>query len=106
MKNESLITKFEANPDENDDVRDSMVFYRRHYEGIKYLPDSEFVPLIKCIFEYAFYEKEIELTGLAMNLFQNFIKPQIDANKRKYIYSKKGGRPKKNTNNQESNNDQ
>ena len=53
--------------------------------------------LFEAICEYALNDTEIELTGAADGMFK-LLKPQLDANTRKYENGCKGGRPKKNLN--------
>ena len=82
--------------------RESFVFYRGFFEAIKEMPEGEIAGAFLALCEYALNG---EITR-EMTQFQNcmFIcmKPQIDANNKKYENGKKGGRPKggKVTNNQ------
>lgn len=82
-------------------MRDSLVFYRSFYEALNCLPDEEYLKAIKMVLDYALNDIEPTVnTGMAYAVFL-LIKPQIDANNRRYIngckgaeYGKLGGRPK------------
>lgn len=78
--------------------RDSFIFYRSFYEAIRELADEEQIKVYKAISEYALDGNELELTGVSKAIF-TLIKPQIDANTKRYENGKKGGRkPKQNQN--------
>ena len=92
-------------------TRDSFIFYASFYEAMRCLDDVAYVAVSKAVNEYALYGNEIELDGTAKGFFQ-LIKPQIDANNKRYEngkkgaeYGKLGGRPRKNNpdNNPEEN---
>lgn len=72
--------------------RDSFVFYRSFYECIKELPQKSAYPLLMALCEYALNGKESDLKGLEAGIFA-MMKPQIDANNKRYENGKKGGRP-------------
>ena len=74
--------------------RESILFYRSFYEVSKSLPEDEGNKFLRALLDYAFYGTEPELDGVSASFFM-LIKPQIDANNRKYENGKKGGRPKK-----------
>lgn len=74
--------------------RESILFYRTFYEVSKSLPEDEGNKFLRALLDYAFYGTEPELDGVSASFFM-LIKPQIDANNRKYENGKKGGRPKK-----------
>ena len=83
-------------------TRDSFIFYASFYEAMRCLDDAAYVAVSKAVNEYALYGNEIELDGTAKGFFQ-LIKPQIDANNKRYEngkkgaeYGKLGGRPRKN----------
>lgn len=78
-------------------MRDSFIFYRSFYEGLKELPEKEQLELFKAICEKAIYDNDYEPKGLAKALYI-LIAPQIEANTKRYEDGKKGGRPKKNNN--------
>ena len=76
-------------------MRDSFIFYRSFYESLKTLKSREKQKLFEAICEYALNGEEIELFGAADGMFK-LLKPQLDANTRKYENGCKGGRPKQN----------
>lgn len=73
--------------------RDSFVFYRSFYEAIKDLDTIEQSNLLCAICELALNGNEIELNGISSTIFK-LIKPQINANLKRYKNGSKGGRPK------------
>lgn len=73
--------------------RESFVFYRSFYECVKEMPPKSANALFIAICEYALNRKEPDLKGLESGIFA-MIKPQIDANNKRYENGKKGGRPK------------
>ena len=75
--------------------RESFVFYMSFYEALKDLPDETYVRLSKALCEYALHGVVPELEGFEKSIFIA-IKPQIDANNKRYENGQKGGRPKKN----------
>jgi hypothetical protein len=75
-------------------VRDGIVFYKTFYESISELPEENALNIYNAIFKYAFFDEEPELSGIEKAIF-TIIKPQIDANNKKYENGKKGGRPPK-----------
>lgn len=77
-------------------MKDSVVFYKSFYDGIKCLPPEEQIKAYNMVFEYAFNGTEPAEQSLA-NVAFTLIKPQIDANIRRMENGKKGGRPKKET---------
>ena len=79
--------------------KDGFVFYRSFYEAGSCLNDSQFRELINAICQYALDSKEPDLNGVVSGMFQ-LIKPQIDANNKRYENGLKGGRPKKPNDNQ------
>lgn len=76
--------------------RDSFIFYKSFYEAIKETDKETQNQLFNAICQKALYEKDIELTGTARILYV-LIKPQLEANSKRYADGKKGGRPKKET---------
>jgi len=78
-------------------MRDSFIFYRSFFEAAKTLKMKDKLKLFEAICEYALNDTEIELSGAADGMFK-LLKPQLDANTRKYENGCKGGRPKKNLN--------
>ena len=82
--------------------RDSFIFYRSFFEASKPLPKEQKAELFDQICEYALNQNEIDLQELPKAMFQ-LIKPQLDANYKRYVNGKKGGRktklePKRNQN--------
>ena len=78
-------------------MRDSFIFYRSFYESIKELNQEDQLELYKAIMEFQFENKEIKLLGISKAIFP-LIKPQLEANNKRYENGKKGGAPKGNTN--------
>lgn len=74
--------------------RESFVFYRSFYEAINELPEETQLEVYKAITSYALEGELTELAGLPKVIF-TLIKPQLDANNKKYLDGKKGGRPPK-----------
>lgn len=77
---------------QKDIVRDSYVFYKSFYDAIKELSTNNQVVLYNAINEYALNDVIPELKGSAKSVF-TLIKPQIDANKKRWLNGFKGGRP-------------
>ena len=69
-------------------MRESVVFYRSFYEAIKELPDEYQLEVFRAISEYSFLGEEPEMNGISKAIF-SLIKPQIDANNRKYENGKR-----------------
>lgn len=83
-----------------DNKRESFVFYRSFYEAINAMPEESQLVLFKAIFSYSLDFKSPNLNGIE-NTVWLLIKPQLDANIKKYkngckgaIHGFKGGRPK------------
>lgn len=70
-----------------------MVFYRSFYEAIKELPLDVQSKVYSAIFEYSLNFNEVVLKGLPKTIF-TLIKPQLDANNKRFENGKKGGRKK------------
>lgn len=64
-------------------ARDSFIFYRSFYEAISELPKENQADTYDAIMQYALNQKEIELTGISKAIF-SLVKPQLDANYKKY----------------------
>ncbi len=82
--------------------RESFIFYRSFYSAISALPDEQQLSLYRAIVERALNGIEPELFGTVKGMYE-LIKPQIEANERKYLngckgaeFGKLGGRPPKN----------
>lgn len=81
-------------------MRESFVFYESFYLAISELSAAQQSKIFQAICRYALYEEEPELKGSSAAVFR-LVKPQIDANNRRYENGKKGaehgvkgGRPK------------
>lgn len=70
------------------------IYYPSFHEAMKDLPAEQFKECQLALNEYALFGKEIEMSPVA-RMFFNLVKPQIDANNRRYENGKKGGRPRK-----------
>ena len=80
-------------------MRDSFIFYRSFFETIKKIPKKDRLQLVEAICNYALNDEEDLLSSLNAAIFE-MVKPQIDANTKRYENGKKGGRPKKPNQNQ------
>ena len=78
-------------------MRDSLVFYRSFYESVAELSDDDRLKVYDALFKYALDGEEPSLSGAPLAIFK-LMRPQVDANNRKYENGKKGGRPKANDN--------
>ena len=74
-------------------MRESIVFYKSFVEALNELPDENRLRLYDAIFNFGIYGNEPELSGIDAAVFM-LIRPQIEANNRKYENGIKGGRPK------------
>ena len=77
-------------------MRDSIVFYKSFVEALNELPDEDRLRLYDAILNFGIYDKEPELSGIDAAVFA-LVRPQIEANNRKYQNGTKGGRPKNQT---------
>jgi len=64
--------------------RDSLIFYRSFYEAIRELPMEKQGEIYDAIFDYSLNFNEQELTWMSKTVF-TLIKPQLDANRKKYL---------------------
>ena len=76
-------------------MRDSFVFYRSFFESFSDLSKKDKLALFDALCNYALNDVEPDLTGAPSAMFK-LLKPQVDANNRRYENGKKGGRPKQN----------
>ncbi|MFM7747146.1 MAG: DUF6291 domain-containing protein, partial [Bacteroidota bacterium] len=76
-------------------TKDTFIYYRSFWDAIQTRPDNERLALYDAILLYAFDGKQGELQGVESSIF-TLIKPQIDANHRKWQNGLKGGRPNSN----------
>ena len=77
--------------------RDSFIFYRSFFESINELESNDRIALFEAICAYALDGIEPTMKGPAKAVFM-LIRPQLDANTRKYVNGCKGGRPPKKPN--------
>lgn len=76
--------------------RDSFIFYESFHVALSKLEPAAYKIIMTAVCEYALYGTETELDG-TLTLAFDLIKPQIDANNKRYEDGKKGGRPSKKT---------
>ena len=76
-------------------MRDGFVFYRSFFESFEDLSKKDKLILFDALCNYALNDIVPELTGRTNAIFK-LLKPQVDANNRRYENGKKGGRPKAN----------
>ena len=76
--------------------RDSFVFYRSFMESLTCFDDQTRLAVYDALTQYALNGIETELNGSALGIFK-LIKPQIDANNRRFENGQKGGRLKNQT---------
>jgi hypothetical protein len=69
--------------------RDSMIFYRSFYESVNGLSPVIKAELYDAIFEYGLNFKEIEFTNEISKALFTLIKPQLDANIKRFENGKK-----------------
>ena len=69
-------------------MRDSVVFYRSFYDAIKNIPEADQLKVYTAIMEYAMNDIQPEIDGIALAIFL-LVKPQIDANNKRYENGKK-----------------
>ena len=75
-------------------MRDSTIIYRSFYEAVKELPAVNQAEVWTAIFEYSLNFRQVELIGLSKTIF-TLIKPQLDANIKRYENGKKPKSTKK-----------
>lgn len=75
-------------------MRDSFIFYRSFFESFEGLSKKDKLILFDAICNYALNDIEPQLAGVPLSMFK-LLKPQLDANIRRYENGCKGGRPKK-----------
>lgn len=74
-------------------MKESFIFYRSFYKAAGVLDKEQKAELLEAIIEFALNQTETKLEPLVEAMF-SLIKPQLEANHRKYENGKKGGRPK------------
>ena len=82
--------------------RESFVFYRSFYEGIKELPRDIQGEVLTAIMEYGLNGATTENQKPITKAMFALIKPQIDANNQRFDNGKRGGRPKADCNQTET----
>ena len=76
-------------------VRDGFVMYASFFEAIENLDEEQFNKCMRAICKYGLYgDVPEEANGIVQTVFM-LVKPQIDANNRRYLGGCKGGRPRK-----------
>ena len=76
-------------------MREGFLFYRSFAQAMNGLPAEDYKKLMLILIDYALDGVEPEeMSGIAESMFI-LMKPQIDANNRRYENGRKGGRPKK-----------
>lgn len=73
--------------------RDSFIFYRSFFEAAEPLQSKDKLALFEAITNYALNSSLPDLPPIAKAMF-TLIKPQLDANQKRYQNGTKGGRPK------------
>ena len=73
--------------------KESFIFYRSFYEAIKDLDCETKVEIYDAICEYSLNQNETEIDGIGKTII-TLIKPQLDANLKRYKNGCFGGRPK------------
>lgn len=76
--------------------KESFIFYRSFYEAIKDLDCDTKVEIYDAICEYSLNQNETEIEGIGKSIL-TLIKPQLDANLKRYKNGCFGGRPKTKT---------
>ena len=76
-------------------MRDSFIFYRSFLKSIQHLDPVEQLELFQVIVQYGLDQYEPEMSRYVRAVWES-IKPQLDANQRKYENGCKGGKPKYN----------
>ena len=72
-------------------MRDSFVFYGSYYEAMSKLDDHTYREVMDALCQYALFGEVPECDGVAYLAF-TLMKPQVDANNRRYENGKRGGR--------------
>ena len=77
----------------NQPTKDSFIVYRSFFDAIEPLSDADQLALLKQIFEFGLNHIELDLEPLPRAMF-SLIKPQLEANHKRWISGNKGGRHK------------
>lgn len=73
-------------------MREGFIVYRSFVEALQELSDEDFGKLMRGVCAYGLDGEIPDLSGIQKALFE-LMRPQIDANNRRYENGKKGGRP-------------
>lgn len=73
-------------------MRDSVVFYRSFYEAVKDLPPEAFKESVRAILDYGLDDKPPDKQGTIAHTVFSLVRPQIDANNRRFKNGCKGGK--------------
>lgn len=77
-------------------MKESFIFYRSFYDAMQKVKNKDLkADIFDAICELGLNENVVELTDDIGQIIMDLIKPQIDANTKRYVNGKKGGRPKK-----------
>lgn len=79
-------------------MRDSFIFYRSFYDALEEADQENQLIVYRAIARYALDREEPALKGLA-KIIWSLVKPQLDANWKRFENGKKGGAPTGNKNN-------
>ena len=77
-----------------DNERESFIFYKSFYEALKEADEKTQNEVFIAICKKGLYDEDTKLSGISKMLY-TLIKPQLEANTKRYNDGKKGGRPKK-----------
>ena len=77
-------------------MRDSFVFYRSYAAQLRKLNPEQFKKVMETIFDYALDGIEVEDDNSVESIIFGLIKPQLEANNKRYENGCRGGRPKQN----------
>lgn len=78
-------------------MRDSFVMYRSFYDAVSELDDTDRLAVLDAICQYALDGIEPEQKGTVSGMFK-LIRPQIDANNKRYENGRRGGKLEPNPN--------
>ena len=81
-------------------MRESFVFYRSFFEALVGMDKETQSDCLMAVADYALNGAEPTMTP-AVRMFFTLVKPQLDANNQRFENGCKGGRPRKEENNQE-----
>ena len=82
--------------DENKIKRESFIFYRSFFEALTGMDKKSQADCLMAIADYALNGTEPTMTP-EVRMFFTLVKPQLDANNKRYENGTKGGRPKNQT---------